>query len=202
MGKSKMSRCIFILLTVIMLAGCRSGRYRNPDDDVFGDKRNFEYPQKSRAIPEMVDKLLKDPAFSELYADAVKRAEKRGHRLPTIVISRIEDNTLVGGSDFTATNQIHKELKTALRKTRMFAVIDLYERAKMTDVVESEANGGAKSDNLESVGEYEAGDFMMFGELSKEDVVERVYFHFLNLRLVDPVTGDEVWSDTVKVAKE
>ena len=201
-----MSRILFLsLLAAAVFAGCAtetSGYYKNSRDDAFGRKETFEYPQKSQAIAEMVGRLLTDPDFTDLYSTAMARAQKRGHKRPTVIIREIEDNTQAGGSDARSTRQVRTELKAALRKTRMFAVIDTYERAKMTNVVLHDIDAGAKADNNESFGEYESGDFVMFGELSKDNVGGRVYYHFLNLRMIDPVTGTEIWSDTVKVTKE
>lgn len=199
-----MLRTLLLMLVVMILAGCAtgsSGHYRNAGDDVFGSVQKMEYPQKSRAITEMIGRLLTDPQFKNLYSTATERAKKRGHRLPTVIICEIEDNTEAGGTD-ASTAQIRRELKNALRKTGMFAIIDIGERAKMANVVLHEPDAGAKDDNNASYGEYWSGDFLMRGELSKDDVAGRVYFHFLNLWMTDPVTGAEIWGDTVKVSKE
>lgn len=196
-------KIMMLIAMVVVMAGCSTGdgRYVNPDDDVFGGKDRLEYPQKSRAVVEMVERMVTDPDFTDIYNVACDRAKKRSHSRPTIVIRTIEDNTEPGTSDARSTGQMRKELKTALRKTRKFAVIDFYEREKMKRGVITEVNGGAKSGNTESVGEYESGDFFMYGELTKDEADGR-HYHFFNLRLVDPVTGDEIWGDTVKVAKE
>ena len=196
---------LLFMLVVAVFSGCAtetSGHYKSAGDDVFGRKERFEYPQKNQAIAEMVGRLLTDPDFTDLYSTAMARAQKRGHKRPTVIIREIEDNTQAGGSDVRSTRQIRTELKAALRKTRKFAVIDTYERAKMTKVVLHDIDAGATADTNESFGEYESGDFVMFGELSKDKVGGRVYYHFLNLRMIDPVTGTEIWSDTVKVCKE
>ena len=199
-----MKRAFVIVAAVIALEGCVSngrGRYVNTEDDVYGQKDRLEYPQKSRVVAEMVGRMLSDPDFSGMYAIAVERAEKRGHKRPTIVIRDIEDNTRPGASDFLTTSQMHKELKIALRNTKMFAIIDLYERARMADDMIKEPDGGGRPDNVQNFGVYEAGDFFMYGELTMESVEERVFYHFFNLRLVDPVTSNEIWSDTVKIGK-
>ena len=196
---------VFVVVTAaIALGGCVSdgrGRYVNVDDDVYGRKDKLEYPQKSRVVSEMVGRMLSDPDFSEIYATAMERAEKRGHKRPTVVIREIEDNTTAGASDSRMTGQMRKELKAALRKTRKFAIIDLYERTRMTSDVDAEVSSGARDDSVQSIGEYEAGDFFMYGELSRESVGERVFYHFFNLRLVDPATGNEIWSDSAKIGK-
>lgn len=196
-------RLMMLIAMVTVMAGCSTGggQYANPDDDVFGSKDRLAYPQKSRAVVEMVERMVTDPDFKDIYNVALERAKKRGHARPTVVIGTIEDNTKAGVSDARSTGPMRKELKTTLRKTRMFAVIDFYEREKMKGSAITEVNGGAKSDNAESVGEYESGDIFMSGELTKDEANGR-HYHFFNLRLDDPVTGGEIWSDTVKVAKE
>lgn len=199
-----MKRVFAIVVALIAMEGCvldGRGRYGNPDDDVYGKRDRLEYPQKSRVVAGMVAKMLSDPGFSEMYATAMERAKKRGHKHPTIVIREIENNTKAGTSDALTTSQMRMELKIALRKTRMFAIIDRYERERMIRDVNSEVDGGAKSDNLQNVGEYEVCDFFMDGELTMESVGRKVFYHFFNLRLVDPITGNEIWSDSVTIEK-
>ncbi|MBR6470860.1 MAG: hypothetical protein IKS83_03605 [Victivallales bacterium] len=198
---------LLIVAVVVVFSGCTTdsgagGYYGNVDDDVYGSRENLEYPQKSRAITEMVERLLTDPGFTDFYGVAAERAAARDHRLPTLIIQRIEDNTQAGGSDFRSTGQMRNDLKSTLRKTGKFTIIDLAERARMTNVVTAEVDGGGQSENIQNFGEYEAGDFLMSGELTRDSVGGQVYYHFFNLRLMDPVTGAEIWSDTVKVRKD
>lgn len=194
---------MLVVCVAVAVTGCvadRSG-YVNVDDDVYGRKDRQEYTQKSRMVGEMVGMMLSDPAFTETYAVAKERAAKRGHRRPTVVIREIEDNTRPGASDSQTTSQMRKELKAELRKTGKFAVIDLYERERMKGTLIGGIDSGGSAENLQHVGEYDAEDFSMSGELRMESTGGKVFFHFFNLRLVDPVTGDEIWSDTVKIGK-
>ena len=197
-----MKRILFVCAAAAM-SGCVSNRsgYVNVDDDVYGRRDRLEYTQKSRVVGEMVGRMLSDPDFTEMYAIAKERATKRGHRRPTVVIREIENNTRPGASDLRTTSQMRKELKAALRKTGKFAVIDLYERERMKNTVIGGIDSGGSADNLQHVGEYDSGDFFMSGELTMESTGGKVFFHFFNLRLVDPVTGGEIWSDTVKIGK-
>ena len=194
---------ILIAFAAAVMAGCVSNRsgYVDVEDDVYGRSDRLEYTQKSRMIGEMVGRMLSDPDFTEMYAVAEERAAKRGHRKPTVVVREIEDNTNPGASDSQTTSQMRKELKTALRKTKKFTVIDLYERERMKGTVIGGVDSGGGADNLQHVGEYDAEDFSMSGELRMESTGGKVFFHFFNLRLVDPVKGDEIWSDTVKIGK-
>ena len=180
-----MKRILFVCAAAAM-SGCVSNRsgYVNVDDDVYGRRDRLEYTQKSRVVEEMVGRMLSDPDFTEMYA-----------------IGEIENNTRPGASDLRTTSQMRKELKAALRKTGKFAVIDLYERERMKNTVIGGIDSGGSADNLQHVGEYDSGDFFMSGELTMESTGGKVFFHFFNLRLVDPVTGGEIWSDTVKIGK-
>lgn len=200
-----MTKMLLLLLATAILVGCATNSprgYADPNEDVYGSAEKFEYPQKSLAVTELLERFLTDPDFDNFYKIARQRAEQRGHQRPTVVIREIEDNTRPGVADSQSTGQIRRELKAALRKTELFAVIDLYERARMVDTANAEANGGAASDNLQSFGEYESGDYVMFGEITREDVGGHDFFHFLNLRILDVVTGNEIWSDTERIRKQ
>ena len=194
---------ILIAFTVVAMVGCVSNRsgYVDVEDDVYGRRDRLEYTQKTRMIDEMVGRMLSNPNFTEMYAVAKERAINRGHRKPTVVVREIEDNTKPGASDSQSTSQMRKELKSALHKTGKFSVIDLYERERMKNTVIGGVDSGGGADNLQHIGEYDAEDFSMSGELRMESTGGKVFFHFFNLRLVDPVAGDEIWSDTVKIGK-
>lgn len=190
-------------LAVAVLAGCETvpkSRYGDVNDDVYGNKAKMEYTQQVQAVEEVVGLLNTDPDFSDFYVDAKARAEARGHKRPTVLVGLIENNTGPGSNDYE-TAQMRTELKTALRKTRLFAVIDLQERARMKDIGIAEVDGGARRDNIQSIGEYDAGDFVMTGEITRK-YTDGVWFHFLNLLMVDTSSGDVAWSETVKIRKE
>jgi PBP1b-binding outer membrane lipoprotein LpoB len=192
------------ILAVAMAAGCQTAptsRYGDADDDVYGRKDKMEYTQQSRSVEDMIGQMLTDPDFSGFYEDAMARAAARGHKRPTVIVGKIEDNTRAGSNDYLSTSQMRTELKEALRKTRKFAVIDLQERARMKKTAGADADSGAAGDNLQSIGEYAAGDFTMEGELRMARTGGS-YFHFFNLRMIDTASGEEAWSDTVRIRKD
>ena len=194
---------LVVALAVAVLAGCETApksRYGDVNDDVYGNKAKMEYTQQVQALEEVVGLLKTDPDFGDFYADAKARAEARGHKRPTVLVGLIENNTGPGSNDYELA-QMRTELKTALRKTRLFAVIDLQERARMKKFVITEVDEGARRDNIQSIGEYDAGDFVMTGEITRK-CTDGVWFHFLNLLLVDTSSGDVAWSETVKIRKE
>lgn len=190
-------------LAVAVLAGCETvpkSRYGDVNDDVYGNKAKMEYTQQVQSVEEVVGLLNTDPDFGDFYADAKARAEARGHKRPTVLVGLIENNTGPGSNDYE-TAQMRTELKTALRKTRLFTVIDLQERERMKKTVITEVDGGARRDNVQAIGEYDAGDFVMTGEITRK-CTDGVWFHFLNLLMVDTSSGDVAWSETVKIRKE
>ena len=193
-----------LVLAAALAAGCAmapTGRYGNPDDDVYGRKERMEYTQKSRSVAEMLGRMVTDPDFTDIYGRAEKRAAARGHQRPTVIVGRIEDNTHPGSNDCLSTLQMRQELKAELRKTKLFAVIDLAERQRMQRNVVADSNGGAANDNLQAIGAYAAGDFTMEGELLQESSGSS-HFHFFDLRLTDTTSGVEVWSDIVRIRKD
>lgn len=199
-----MKKLGMMILLVALAAGCQTAptsRYGDVNDDVYGNKAKMEYTQQSRSVTEMFEAMLTDPDFTELYSDAMERAKARGHKRPTVIVGKIEDNTHPGSNDYLATSQMRKELKVALQKTKKFAVIDLQERAKMKKTATADADSGAEGVNLESIGEYSAGDFTMEGELARESTGNS-YFHFFNLWMTDTSSGEEAWNDFVPIRKD
>jgi uncharacterized protein (TIGR02722 family) len=192
------------LALAALAAGCQTAptsRYGDVDDDVYGRKDKMEYTQQSRSVDDMIGQMLADPDFSDFYEAAQTRAASRGHKRPTVIVGKIEDNTRPGSNDYLSTSQMRTELKEALRKTKKFAVVDLQERTRMKKTAGADADSGAAGDNLQSVGEYSAGDFTMEGELRMTHT-GGAYFHFFNLRMTDMASGEEAWSDTVRIRKD
>lgn len=187
------------LVATLLLAGCATGRYGDANEDVYGNKAAMEYTQQVRAVEEMVGKLLSDPDFGDLYADAKARAELREHKRPTVMVAW-PIQPLPGHGDHE-TAQMRTELMNALRKTRLFTVVDLQEREMMKQMVIAEADGGARGDNTQHIGDYEASDFVMRGKVVRENI-GGIWFHCFNLLMVDTASGNPAWSGTVKFRKE
>lgn len=196
-----MKRLGLAVLIVTVASGCATSRYGDVDDDVYGSKTRMEYTQQSRAVAEMVEKMLSDPDFDVFYQEALERAAARGHRRPTVIVARFEDNTHPGSNDFETLSQVRRELMTALRKSRKFTVIDLQDRELLIQTSIAEKESGAKDDNLQRIGEYDSGDFKMEGEIQRRNA-GKSWFHFLNLSMTDTASGDEAWGDSVRIRKD
>ena len=190
-----------------LVAGCETARpgpsrgYMDPNDDVFGKSSRMEYTQKRLALVNVLEKMRTDPMFSSQYDKARKRALDAGRTLPTIAVRPIENNTGDGRSDSAVTGQMYRELLTALRKTGLFEMIDYARRTQMRNTVVSAVDSGEAPSNLEHIGNYTSADFIMTGELRREQTADRgraVYHHFLNLEMTDTSTGTVFWSDTAE----
>ena len=191
------------MLLVALAAGCQTAptsRYGDVDDDIYGRKDKMEYTQKSRSVTEAVEAILTDPDFTYSYKAAMKRAKKRGHARPVIIVNQIEAGEDPETTNYEATSQMRKELKMALRKTRKFLVVDLQERALMNRTVIEDVDGGAAGGNLDSYENYAAAEFVMTGDLQKEST-GNIYFHFFNLQMTDTSSGTE-WNEIVRMRKD
>lgn len=199
-----MKRLGMAILAAALAAGCQTAptsRYGDVDDDIYGRKDKMEYTQQSRSVTEAIEAMLTDPDFTDFYKDAVKRAKKRKHVRPVVIVDKIEAGADPETTNYEATSQMRTELKEALRKTKKFLVVDLQERALMTGTVIADADGGAAGGNLDSYNDYAAGEFVMTGEL-KQTSIGGSYFHFFNLRMTDTASGVETWNETVRIRKD
>lgn len=153
--------------------------------------RDEEWREKRLSIVEAVEKLVTDPMFTEKYAKSLRLAKKEGRKRPTMTVNRIENNVDDRGEGVT--RQMYKRLQTALRKTAKFEIIDPEERAKMTDAVLRGPDGGERGGSVQRIGAYDSSDFVMNGELVREETGELS----LNLNIQDAHSGTVFWSEVV-----
>ena len=147
--------------------------------------------QKRMTIVEAVESLLTDPTFTALYADAAKNARDAGKRFPVVTILRIENNA--DGSGDSVTRQMYRRLQVVVRKTGKFTVIDPERGPLMIDTISSGINVGEKSGAMQNFGEYLSPDFVMSGELVREETGVLS----LNLNMQDVRTKTDFWSEVV-----
>ena len=202
-----MDKMLFAVVLALAAAGCDTVRpgprrgYMNPNDDVFGRTDRLEYTQKHLSIVKVLEQMKTDPMFTTQYDAARKRAAAAGRVLPTVAVRPIENNTGDGRSDSAVTGQMYRELLTQLRKTGLFEMIDYARRSQMKKTVVSAVDDGEAPSNLDHIGNYTSADFIMTGELRREQTDDRgraVYHHFLNLEMTDTSTGTVFWSDTAE----
>lgn len=202
-----MDKMVFAVVLALVAAGCETARpgprrgYIDPNDDVFGRADRLEYTQKRLSIVKVLDQMKTDPMFTTQYAAAKKRAADAGRVLPTIAVRPIENNTGDGRSDSAVTGQMYREIIAQLRKTKLFEMIDYARRSQMKKIVVAAVDDGENPANLQHIGEYTSADFIMTGELRREQTDDGdrvVYHHFLNLEMTDTSTGTVFWSDTAQ----
>lgn len=202
-----MDKMLLAVALALVAAGCETARpgprrgYLNPDDDVFGKPDRLEYTQKHRSIVKVLEQMKTDSMFTTQYDAAKKRAADAGRVLPTVAVRRIENNTGDDRGDSVATGQMYRELIAQLRKTKLFEVIDYARRSQMKNTGIAAVDDGENAANLQHVGEYTSADFIMTGELRREQTDDGdrvVYHHFLNLEMTDTSTGTVFWNDTAQ----
>ena len=139
------------------------------------DKQGPE--QKSLAVTELVEKMVNDPDVAYVYATALERAKSNGHPRPTIIVHNFSVGS--GAGDESDASQMQVDVKIALQKTQKFSIV-------------------GKSESM-----YEAGDFFMFGELTRErgDIGGKDYHNYITLWLSDPVAKVELWRDKARIGK-
>jgi len=152
----------------------------------------FRPGEESRlSIVQAVESLLVDPTFAEKYAVAMEVAKSGGRSRPAVTIMPIENNADSRGD--AATRQMYRRLQTAIRKTGKFDVIDPAKRKGMSDVVMKGVGQGESGDMVQNFGNYVSADFVMHGELVKEETGELS----LNIDMEDVRAGTVFWSEVV-----
>jgi len=146
-----------------------------------------------QSVVQAVESLLTDPMFTEKYGIALANAKREGKVRPIVTIMRIENNADDRGD--TATRQMSRRLQVAMRKTGKFDIIDPAERKRMIDVVVKGADGGEKTatNGVKYYGDYDSADFVMTGELVREESGE----FSLNLDMTDTRDGAVFWNEVV-----
>ena len=177
----KMSLIISMSMCIVAASGCVS----QPHPD-------FRSGEESRlSVVQAVESLLIDPTFKENYAEALANAKRSGKTRPSVTILPIENNADNCGD--VATRQMYRRLQSAIRKTGRFEIIDPARRMDMTVVGTSGIDQGESGEQVQSFGNYVSADFVMHGELVKEETGARS----LNLDMLDTRTGLVFWNDVV-----
>ena len=177
-----MQRRFLVIAAVAAFAGCATEHHG------FGRGPNLE---SRLTIVQAVESLTTDPTFTELYAKATNNAKADGKDRPAVTILPIENNADKRGD--AATRQMYRRLQTALRKTGKFEIVDPAGRKMAVDVVVSGVDNGEDNRAAQNYGDYHSPDFVMYGELVREEDGEKS----LNLQMTDVRTGSMFWSEVV-----
>ena len=150
---------------------------------------------KRMSIVEAIESLVTDPMFTEMYAEAQEHAKKHGNVRPVLTILPIENNIKGDKRGDSATYQMYKRLQAAIRKKGKFTIVDPEKRAIMIKTVLKEPDDGVNSTarGIQFYGEYDPSDFVMTGELVREETGELS----LNLDMINTRNGTVFWNAVV-----
>ena len=177
----KMSLVISMSMCIAAASGCISQPHPG-----------FRPGEESRlSIVQAVESLLTDPRFKENYAVALANAKRSGKIRPSVTIMPIENNADNRGD--VATRQMYRRLQSAIRKTGRFEIIDPSRRMDMTEVETKGPDQGESGERVQDFGNYVSADFVLHGELVKEETGSRS----LNIDMLDTRTGLIFWDEVV-----
>ena len=177
-----MQRIFLAIAAVAAFAGCAT------EQRGFGRGPNSE---RRLTIVQAIESLTTDPTFTELYAKATNNAKAAGKERPTVTILPIENNADKRGD--AVMRQMYRRLQTALRKTGKFEIVDPAGRKMAVDAIMSGADNGEDSSAAQNYGNYHSSDFVMDGQLVREEDGEKS----LDLQMTDVRTGSVFWSEVV-----
>lgn len=193
---------LWAALAALVLAGCATPHgYVDPASIHFDRPDNATLYDMKTAVADLVDKMKSDEGFQEHY----ELLASKKHDLPVLQIGNIDN---------ISTNRVQQKLEsarrrleTALRKTRLFDIVDDAASAESVSETLAEsltvnANVGLKNDDgLQHFGEHASADYQMYGRYREFADGDRHSFE-LSLQLIDLHNGKQVWSDIADIEKE
>lgn len=196
------SRIVILAAMSVAVCGCvtsqsseppRKAVYADPNGIVAGtaDKATM-YDLESAAV-ELMEQMRASPRFSEEYADATNamRQAKSAKRRPMIVVAFLENRTTqrVQGRLDAARDTISH----SLFNSGLFDVKDDEATSKLLGRIVWGVDGGMeKGTLLQTIGERDAPDFMLTGELRQFDD-GGVHTYRLALAIHSFKTGATIW---------
>jgi len=194
-----------IAAVLVVTAGCQSP---NPGYVAAGDT-HFVSPvaltasEKILLAEKLCSALYVDPTFSANYQAKVAglKKTKKGKILPVIAVQPFENNTRNGQNDSEATRQLVLEIISRLRKSGRFIVLnDQWTVETISRATAGTRQLGENGDAVQNIGEFEAPDYVMGGDLFRE-VDGNIYTHSLNAHITDMANRQVFWNDTFRVGK-
>lgn len=193
---------LWAALAALVLVGCANPHgYVDPASIHFDRPDNATLYDMKTAVADLVDKMTTDDGFQEHY----ELLASKKHDLPVLQIGNIDNIT---------TNRVQQKLEsarrrleTALRKTRLFDIVDDAASAESVSETLAEslavnANVGLKNDDgLQHFGKHASADYQMYGRYREFADGDRHSFE-LSLQLIDLHTGKQIWSDIADIEKE
>lgn len=188
-------------LSAILFAGCANHGYVNPNSVNFDKASNETIYDIKTAVADLVEKMQDDEAFKDHY-DML--SAKKGET-PVLQIGNIENYTK--DRNLQKLNSARRRLEIALRKSRLFDIVDDVHSAEsvsetLAESITKNVEVGLKNDdNLQVFGTHKSADYQIYGIYRSFEDGDR-YTYELTLKLIDIKTGLQVWSDIAEIAKE
>lgn len=152
-----------------------------------------ERPRYGVTVTEAVEDLLSDPAFTRKYKSASNSAKESGLERPIISFTRFK--SAIESVPHHVTKRVYLDLRSELRKTDKFDVIDVETRIQMLKELEAQVDAGGKNTKTRRFGDYEVADFIVHGELD-----EIHHGRFLHLKISDTSQKGEIfWEKAIDV---
>ncbi len=151
------------------------------------------YDLESAAV-ELMGQMQSNPRFSEEYASAIKamRLVAPARRRPLIVVAFLDNRTtqrVQGRLD-----AVRDTISSLLHNSGLFDVKDDETTAKLLGRIVRGVDGGMeKADLLQTIGERDAPDFMLTGELRQFEDAGGVHTYRLTLAIHSLNTGKMIW---------
>ena len=188
-------------LSAILFAGCANHGYVNPNSVNFDKASNETIYDIKTAVADLVEKMQDDEAFKDHY-DML--SAKKGET-PVLQIGNIVNYTK--DRNLQKLNSARRRLEIALRKSRLFDIVDDVHSAEsvsetLAESITKNVEVGLKNDdNLQVFGTHKSADYQMYGIYRSFEDGDR-YTYELTLKLIDIKTGLQVWGDIAEIAKE
>lgn len=193
--------CALVVAAACDLTGCAHHGYVNPTTQNFDKPGNATLYDIKTAVAELVSKMQDDEGFQEHYELLASKKED----LPILQIANIKNYS--GNRVTQKLESARRRLETALRKTRLFDIVDDAASAEsisedVADSLTKNAEIGLKGDDgLQAFGEHASADYEMRGRYREFHDGDR-YSYELSLQLIDLHNGKQVWSDIADIDKE
>lgn len=182
-------------------AGCVHHGYVDPASMNFDRASRATLYDMKTAVADLVAKMQDDEGFQEHYELLASKKKD----LPVLQIGNIENYTEDRVQQ--KLESARRRLEIALRKTRLFDIVDDAASAEsvsetLAESLTTNANIGLKGDDgLQAFGQHASADYQMYGRYKSFHDGDR-YSHELTLQLIDLRNGKQVWSDVAEIAKE
>ena len=201
--KTEITNRIIVAVMLVAVCGCivsqpsepsRKAEYADPNAIVAGTAGKATMYDLESAAVELMEQMRSNPRFSEEYAavtNALQHASPPKRR-PMIVVAFLENRTtqrVQGRLD-----AVRDTIAASLYNSGIFDVKDDEATAKILGRIVRGVDGGMeKGTLLQTIGERDAPDFMLTGELRHFEDFGGVHTYRLSLAIHNLKTGATIW---------